>query len=52
MPYAELNSLYHHVLSNVDNIEAVKLVLGTLIVVNPDLGSSDEELNYTHKMSK
>jgi len=52
MPYAELNSLYHYVLSNVDNIEAVKLVLGTLIVVNPDLGSSDEEMNYTHKMSK
>jgi len=35
MPYAELNSLYHHVLSNVDNIEALKLVLGILIIVNP-----------------
>ena len=32
MPYAELNSLYHHVLGNVDNIEAVKQVLGVLIV--------------------
>jgi len=36
MPYAELNSLYHHVLSNVDDIGAVKLVLGILIIVNPD----------------
>ena len=35
MPYAELNSLYHHVLSNVDNIEALKLVLGILIIINP-----------------
>jgi len=38
MPYAELNSLYHHVLSNVDSTEAVILVLGTLIVVNPEAG--------------
>ena len=36
MPYVELNSLYHHVLSNVDNIETVKLVLGILIVANPE----------------
>jgi len=35
MPYAELNSLYHHVLSNVDNIEVLKLVLGILIIINP-----------------
>ena len=35
MPYVELNSLYHHVLSNVDNIETLKLVLGILIIVNP-----------------
>jgi len=49
MPYAELNSLYHHVLSNVDNIEAVKLVLGILIIVNPE--SVDGcEINSTHKM--
>jgi len=52
MPYAELNSLYHHVLSNVDNIEAVKLVLGTLIVVNPDSVHVDEEIDSTHKMDK
>jgi len=51
MPYAELNSLYHHVLSNVDNIEAVKLVLGILIVVNPELMDVDE-INSTHKMDK
>ena len=34
MPYAELNSLYHHLLGNVDNIEAVKQALGVLIVGN------------------
>jgi len=34
LPYAELNSLYHHVLSNVHNIERVKHVLGVLIIVN------------------
>jgi len=39
MPYAELNSLYHHVLSNVDNIEALKLVLGILIIVNQEAGA-------------
>ena len=39
MPYAELNSLYRHVLSNVNDIEAVKEVLGILLVVNPLLFS-------------
>jgi len=48
MPYAELNSLYHHVLSNVDNIEAVKLVLGILIIVNLEIDGADS----THKMDK
>jgi len=38
LPYAELNSLYNHVLSNVRNIERVKQVLGVLLVVNPVLG--------------
>jgi len=53
MPYAELNSLYHHVLSNVDNIEAVKLVLGILIVVNPGLeDGAEDEIDSTHKMDK
>jgi len=52
MPYAELNSLYHHVLSNVDNIEAVKLVLGTLIVVNPNLYGNDDGMDSTDKMDK
>jgi len=37
MPYAELNSLYHHVLCNVDDIIAVKQVLGVLIIVNPKI---------------
>jgi len=50
MPYAELNSLYHHVLSNVDNIEALKLVLGILIVVNPNLYGYDTGIYSTDKM--
>jgi len=52
MPYAELNSLYHHVLSNVDTIEAVKLVLGILIIVNPGLEDAEDEIDSTHKMDK
>ena len=52
MPYAELNSLYHYVLSNVDHIEAVKLVLGTLIVVNPEVGAYDLGVHSTHEMDK
>jgi len=35
VPYAELDSLYHHVLSGVRDIEKVKHVLGVLIVVDP-----------------
>jgi len=50
MPYAELNSLYHHVLSNVDNIEAVKLVLGNLIIVNLEQEFVDDVMDCTHKM--
>jgi len=50
MPYAELNSLYHHVLSNADNIEAVKLVLGTLIVANPKLDEYGIGIHSTHEM--
>jgi len=52
MPYAELNSLYHHVLSNIDNIEAVKLVLGILIVVNPEGDNYDMGIYSTHEMDK
>jgi len=52
MPYAELNSLYHHVLSNVDDIEAVKLVLGILIIVNPGLEYASDDIDSTHKMDK
>jgi len=37
LPYAELNSLYHHVLSNVRDIERIKHVLGVLIIVNPQV---------------
>ena len=35
LPYAELNSLYKYVLSNVRDIEKVKLILGALIIVPP-----------------
>jgi len=35
LPYAEVNSLYHHVLSNVRDIERVKDVLGLLIIARP-----------------
>jgi len=38
LPYAELNSLYHHVLSNVRDIERVKDVLGVLIIARPVMG--------------
>ena len=41
LPYAELNSLYHHVLSNVRDIERVKDVLGVLIIINPAIGRFD-----------
>jgi len=50
MPYAELNSLYHHVLSNVDNIEEIKQVLGILILVNPKSIFPDDKKHSTHKM--
>jgi len=35
LPYADLNSLYNHVLSNVRNFERVKQVLGVLIILKP-----------------
>jgi len=38
LPYTELNSLYHHVLSNVRDIERVKDVLGVLIIARPVIG--------------
>jgi len=41
LPYAELNSLYHHVLSNVRDIERVKQVLGVLIIIKPLIGLSN-----------
>jgi len=34
LPYAELNSLYNHVLSNVRDIKKVKDVLGVFLIVN------------------
>jgi len=49
MPYAELDSLYHHVLGNVDNIEAVKQVLGVLVVVNSNLDHPLEFMNHMDK---
>jgi len=38
LPYAELNSLYNHVLSNVRDIERVKDVLGVLVIARPVMG--------------
>jgi len=39
LPYADLNSLYNHVLSNVRNIERVNQVLGFLIIIQAQLHS-------------
>ena len=55
MPYAELNSLYHHVLSNVDDMESVKQVLGVLLILNRMLKRSNSEgqpicIYTTHQM--
>jgi len=44
IPYGELTSLYHHVLSNVDNVERVKQVLGVLIILNPEV-SADQGID-------
>ena len=41
MPYAELNSLYRRVLADIDDLEAVKKILGVLLIVNPLIGSYD-----------
>jgi len=49
MPYAELDSLYHHVLANSDDIEAAKQVLGVLIVVNSIL---DHPIDFMNHMDK
>ena len=38
VPYAELDSLYHHVLSNVTEFGRVKQVLGVIFIVNPVIG--------------
>ena len=51
LPYAELNSLYNHVLSNVGDIERVKLVLGVLLAVNPEVETSEYCIGSTHKMN-
>jgi len=47
MPYTELNSLYHHVLSNVNNMEVVKQVLGVFIILNPELNKKLDRMNST-----
>jgi len=36
MPYEELNSLYHHVLCNVEDIDTLKRILGIFVIVNPN----------------
>ena len=54
MPYAELNSLYHHVLSNVEDIEPTRQVLGVLLILNPKLSESGSGnrscIDTTYKM--
>ena len=52
MPYAELNSLYHHVLSNIDNIETFKQVLGTLIIVNSIPELENDQMDSTFEMDQ
>jgi len=52
MPYAELNSLYHHVFSSVDDMDVVKQVLGVLIIVNPIINEWHEDIDTTCKMDK
>jgi len=55
MPYAELNSLYHHVFSNVDDMEPVKMVLGVLLILNPTLTESEarnSRIVTTYQMDK
>ena len=41
LPYAELNSLYHYVLSDVHVIERVRNVLGVLVIVNSVLSTAN-----------
>jgi len=48
LPYAELNSLYNHVLLNVPDIEKVKQVLGILIIVNSEV--EDYLIDSTDKL--
>ena len=49
LPYAELDSLYNHVLSKVHNPEGVKQVLGVLLIVN-DWSEDGLFLNYADAM--
>jgi len=51
MPYTELNSLYCHVLADIDDLEAVKKILGVLLIVNPLIGSYDS-IRSAEKMDK
>ena len=50
LPYAELNSLYNHVLSGVRNIEMVKQVLGVLVIFNRVAHKFKEKINSTDQM--
>ena len=50
LPYAELNSLYNHVLSSVRDIERVKQILGILMIVNPLGYEWDTYIESTVKM--
>ena len=56
MPYAELNSLYHHVLSNVDDVEAMMKILGVMLILNPIIfeleSSEDSYIDTTYRTDK
>ena len=50
LPYAELNSLYNYVLSKVHGIERVMLVLGFLLILDPNMSDSLTNIASTRKM--
>ena len=56
MPYAELNSLYHHVLSNVDDVEAMMKILGVMLILSPIIleleSSEDSYIDTTYRTDK
>lgn len=52
LPYGELDALYHHVLSNVRNIEGVKQVLGARLIIPVYRLNHSEKLLGTSAMDE